>query len=405
MSDPKLQSIGAQLSALSTQIQTESVTRATAYEALASRVTASEAAIAAVKLQVDAEALNRFGENILLERRLESIEKTHVGPVQSSNYVPGVSGWKLNHDGTFEISSCTLGSAAKAPERQMVSVEVASWSKYDLPKNAANLLQFMQAELQKVPEQYRHAAEFEEFDASYGDESFNARLFLSYSRLETEEELADRLAKAKLAGTRVSINNGLMTVTHNGVVRFKLGKLDQSEPEQPQPFKVQGDQVFINEAAIKDGMIVDPARFGITKDGQTELEKALASGDASAILELLASKIDETRLGQELKERIDGIGSGQVNKRLDELKEKQGAENRAVAERLDSLTTKLGELQTLIGQVKDSAATQAKREMAEALLRDLEADKSGGTLSDCIRRFGGTGVPFSGYTGHIPLKR
>ncbi|SDU34142.1 hypothetical protein [Pseudomonas orientalis] len=140
------------------------------------------------------------------------------GTIQSSNYVPGVSGWKLNTlTGEFEINSCTPGSAANAPERQMVSVEVASWSKYDLHKNAANLLQFMQAELQKVPERYRHVAEFEEFDASYGDESFNPRLFLSYARLEIEEELADRLAKAKVAGTRVSIKNGLTTVIHDGV--------------------------------------------------------------------------------------------------------------------------------------------------------------------------------------------
>lgn len=155
------------------------------------------------------------------------------GSIQSSNYVPAVSGWKLNTlIGEFEMNSCTLGSAANAPERQMVSVEVASWSKYDLPKNAANLLQFMQAELERVPEQYRHAAEFEEFDTSYGDESFNARLFLSYSRLETEEELADRLAKAKVAGTRISIKNGLLTISHDGVVRCKIASLDQPEPEQ-----------------------------------------------------------------------------------------------------------------------------------------------------------------------------
>jgi len=75
--------------------------------------------------------------------------KKMSGAIQSSNYVPGVSGWKLNSlTGEFEINSCTLGSAANAPERQMVSVEVASWSKYDLPKNAASLLQFMQAELE-----------------------------------------------------------------------------------------------------------------------------------------------------------------------------------------------------------------------------------------------------------------
>lgn len=154
------------------------------------------------------------------------------GSIQSSDYVPGVSGWKLNSlIGELEINSCAFGSASAAPERQMVSVEVASWSKYYLPKNAANLLQFMQAELQRVPEEYRHAAEFEEFDASHGDESFNARLFLSYSRLETEEELVDRLEKAKNSGTRVNIKNGLMTVTHDGAVRYKIGNLDQPAPE------------------------------------------------------------------------------------------------------------------------------------------------------------------------------
>lgn len=252
------------------------------------------------------------------------------GSIQSSNYVPGVSGWMLNSlTGDFEINSCTLGSAAKAPERQMVSVEVASWSKYDLPKNAANLLQFMQAELQKVPEEYRHAAEFEEFDASYGDESFNARLFLSYSRLETEGELADRLAKAKVAGTRVSINNGLMTVTHDGVVRIKLGNLDQQEPQQPEPFKVDGNKTYIKEDVIQDGIVKSPltAVWGVRMQ-RGENGKYYAAGigagyplqflvsadrfaindrSASDILRDIAGKIGETTLGQELKEQIEKL--------------------------------------------------------------------------------------------------
>jgi hypothetical protein len=305
MSDPKLQPVGAQLSALSVQIQTESVARVAADAALAARI--------------------------------GSIETARVGDIQSANYVPGVSGWKLNKDGTFEINSCILGGAAQAPERQTVSVEVASWSKYDLPKNAANLLQFMQAELQRVPEEYRHAAEFEEFDASYGNESFNARLFLSYSRLETEEELADRLAKAKVAGTHVSIKNGLMTVTHDGVVRYKIGNLDQPEPEKPQPFEVNGDQVFISETFLHEsaianakivadgrlyagasfGLIIDPSRFEIPGQ-QFELEKAVKAGDASEILDLLKGHTDETSLGQALKERIDQI-DGSVTEKVKEV--------------------------------------------------------------------------------------
>ncbi|WP_421560612.1 phage tail tip fiber protein [Pseudomonas sivasensis] len=254
--------------------------------------------------------------------------------IQSSNYVPGVSGCKFNNvTGEFEINSCTLGSAANAPDRQMVSVEVASWSKYDLPKNAANLLQFMQAELQKVPEQYRHAAEFEEFDASYGDESFNSRLFLSYARLETEEELADRLEKAKVVGTRIVRAGGCTTIICDGVVRARFGNPDSAMPEteQPKPFKVDGDQACINEATIQDGIVKSPwpaawgVRMQLGENGKLYAagidlglpSQIVVSADrfaingrsASDILEMLAGKIGKTELGRDLKGQIDPLGS------------------------------------------------------------------------------------------------
>ncbi|MDD1946032.1 phage tail tip fiber protein [Pseudomonas carnis] len=337
MSDPQFNALAGQVSVISAQIQSEQCARMVADEALASRVTASEAAIAAVKLQIRVLESGAASEKILLGRRLDGIEKAYVGPIQSSNYVPGVSGWKLEKDGTFEINACILGSAAQAPERQMVSVEVASWSKYDLPKNAANLLQFMQAELERVPEEYRHAAEFEEFDASYGDEQFNGRLFLSYSRLETEEELADRLEKAKVAGTHISIKNGQMTVTQDGVVRFKIGNINQPEPVKPQPFKVDGDQVFINETFLHDasitnakivpggklyagtglGSIIDPSRFEIASQ-HPELGRAFIAGDASNILDLLKGQIEVDNLGEALRDRIDKIYET-VNEKVKEV--------------------------------------------------------------------------------------
>lgn len=243
------------------------------------------------------------------------------GSIQSSNYVPGVSGWKLNSiTGEFEINSCTLGSAAKAPERQMVSVEVASYSKYDLPKNAANLLQFMEAELQKVPDEYRHAAEFEEFDTSYGDESFNARLFLSYSHLETEEELADRLKKAKLSGTRTVFSNGCFTVIHDGVVRCRFGNLDK--PEQPEPFVAVDGVTYMNEALIKDGTITN-AKIGANWSVKMELRNGkfvaagiglgidsqfLVSADRFAIKDGVRPEDSAEALAMALK-RWGGVGS------------------------------------------------------------------------------------------------
>ena len=171
--------------------------------------------------------------------------------MQSQNYVPGVSGWKLDpKTGDFEINTCTLGSIGGSAERQTVSIEVRSYSKYDLPKNAANLLQFMEAELQKVPEEFRHAAEFEEFDTSYGDDSFSPRLFLSYSRLETEEELADRLERAKQAGVKVDLSKGVLTISQGGVPRVRIGELNMDVLSQP--FVTDQGQVFISHASVHD---------------------------------------------------------------------------------------------------------------------------------------------------------
>lgn len=312
--------------------------------------------------------------------RIGAMSANLPNSIQSQDYVQGVSGWRLDQaSGDFEINSCTIGSASKAPERQMVSIEVASYSKWDLPKNAANLLQFMEAELQKVPAEYRHAAEFEEFDASYGDDSFSSRLFLSYSRIETEEELAERLEKAKVSGTRIVTAGGCTTIICDGVVRVRLGNLDAPlpEPDQTQPFKVESGQTPISEAFIKDGSIGladalkrwgGPAKITTEEavraseadhepgsglrssfcsawldnwsvkmkqdaDGKffaaglgmgsqfltaadrfaikqpTAIEKALAAGDVTKVLDLLAGKLSETELSSELKEQIDRIGT------------------------------------------------------------------------------------------------
>ena len=75
MTDPQVHSLATQVQAISAQIQTEQCARAVAVEALASRVTASEAAIAAVRLQLVADTGNESGEKILIERRLIEIER------------------------------------------------------------------------------------------------------------------------------------------------------------------------------------------------------------------------------------------------------------------------------------------------------------------------------------------
>jgi hypothetical protein len=156
--------------------------------------------------------------------------------MQSHDYVPGVSGWKFNQaTGEFELNSCKLGCTDGAPDRQMVSVEVASYSKHDMPKNAGELLAFMQAELQKVPAEYRQVAEFEDFDASYGDDCYSTRVFLSYHRPETDEELAERIEKSKSAGTHLKLVDGLLTINQGGVTRARFGDLNKAVQPDPKP--------------------------------------------------------------------------------------------------------------------------------------------------------------------------
>lgn len=271
------------------------------------------------------ESTVRAGAAEAIDSHIGAMSTNLPNSIESHDYVPGVSGWKIDQKtGDFEINTCTLGAVGSSPERQTVSVEVCSYSKYDLPKNAANLVQFMEAELQKVPEQYRHSAEFEEFDASYSDESFNARLFLSYSRLETEEELADRLEKAKVAGTRIVKSRGCTTVISDGVVRARFGDLDQPEPvtEQSQSFKADGDKVYLNEAFVDDGS-VPKAKIGagfyfhipgvyVDADGRLHFKREDASSDEGRDSKLSANWSIKMQLhkGQYVAAGIGlGIGS------------------------------------------------------------------------------------------------
>lgn len=208
-----------------------------------------------------------------------------------------------------------------------------------------------------------------------------------------------KTGKFELNGGRITpgikLEGGVLTITHDGVVRTQItGLPDFQASEQPKAFIVVDGVTYINEAyfktasaedkvtaqgavrtvllndklvmvgigladAIKDwepgsalkaaGIVTalfDPARSGITKDGQTEAERAR---DAGTMDEYFAKIIGKSGLYQSLREEIGQIASlGDINKRLDDLKEKQGAENRAVAERLDSLASRLGELHTLL---------------------------------------------------------
>ncbi|MGY2157154.1 phage tail tip fiber protein [Pseudomonas tolaasii] len=250
------------------------------------------------------------------------------GSIQSSNYVPRVSGWKLNAlTGDYEINSSSIALGSLPSDPQPITITAGEWSDYDLPANAVERHAFIGAELEKIPAECRNSAEFTTEDFSFDRDGSDYRTTLTYVRQETHEEAMARQEKAKEAGTRVSIKNGLMTVTHDGRVRIKLGNLDQ--PELEQPFKVDGDQVFINDATIQDGIVKSPlwAAWGVRMErgengryyaaGIGLPSQILVSADrfaindrgASDILRDIAGMIGETKLGEDLKEQVELLGS------------------------------------------------------------------------------------------------
>lgn len=345
------------------------------------------------------------------------------GSLQSHDYVPGRSGFKIDlKAGEFEINSARISVGSLPTDPQLIVITAGEWSDSELPSNAIERYKFIGEQLAAIPDEYRDSAEFSTEDVSFDRDGSDYRTTLTYERRETAEEVTARLSKPK--GSTFKIDRGELTFSRDGVDFIKMVT----------PFVTEGGQAFINEATITDAAIdnrkigvaiVDPdpgnywaikmatdaagkffaAGVGAGVDPQflvspdkfavkesTEFERAKAKG-VDAVLELLAGKIGKTELSEDLSAEVE------------KLAQKQGAENLAIAERIGALSTRLGELHTMVTQTKDTTAAQAKREVAEALLRDIEADKSGGTLGGCIRRFGGVARAFDGYTGSIPLKR
>ena len=197
------------------------------------------------------------------------------GSIQSSNYVPGVSGWKFSAlTGDYEINSSNIAVGSLPTDPQPITITAGEWSDYDLPANAVERHAFIGAELEKIPAECRNSAEFTTEDISFDRDGSDYRTTLTYVRQETQEEAKARQEKAKVSGTRIVSSGGCATIICDGVVRARFGNLDQPEPEQAKPFKVDGDKVYISEAAIQDGIIKSPwpmawgVRMQLRQDGK-----------------------------------------------------------------------------------------------------------------------------------------
>lgn len=188
--------------------------------------------------------------------------------IQSSSYVPGVSGWKFNEaSGEFEIHSSSGNSNAEA---QLITVTAGSWSDYDLPANALERLAFIGAELERVPVECCGNAEFTTEDISFDRDGSDVRTTLTYERRDTGEEVSARVEKASVSAQMNGLAGANFSIFHDGQLRVRLGSL-----EGPSPFVAASGKVYLRDALVKEAPIAKvriasewPVRVEASQTGQ-----------------------------------------------------------------------------------------------------------------------------------------
>ncbi|MDR2309029.1 MAG: hypothetical protein LBE53_17800 [Paucimonas sp.] len=150
--------------------------------------------------------------------------------------------------GELKLGGFSLGSRPSDP--QMITVTVGEWPESDLPRNAIERYKFIGDQVMKIPAEHRDSAELSTEDISFDHDSSDIRTTLTYRRLETEQEAAERVSRQ--AGSSATIKDGEVTVMSGGKVVIRLGRRMDDE----QPFAVEGGQVFINQALIDPDMRV-----------------------------------------------------------------------------------------------------------------------------------------------------
>ncbi|MFJ2680963.1 phage tail tip fiber protein [Pseudomonas sivasensis] len=180
------------------------------------------------------------------------------GSIQSSDYVPGVSGWKFNEaSGEFEIHSSSGNSSADA---QLVSVTAGSWSDHDLPANALERLAFIGAEMERIPAEYRANAELTTEDISLDRDGSDVRISLTYDRQETPEEVEARCKQSSIFGMVNRLGGANLNIYQDGKLRARLGKL-----VDPDPFIVADGKVYMRQDVVDKACVASPwpAAWGV----------------------------------------------------------------------------------------------------------------------------------------------
>lgn len=180
--------------------------------------------------------------------------------MQSKDYVPGVSGWKIDPTGDFELNSTMGGEHNLDPEPRSVKVELFDMLQQEMPTGFAELNDLLKDHAARAP-----AGRLVELQY-YVDETTPdwpvGKVTMFYRRPENAEEVAARI-KANQP-RRLVIKNGSFSYYSGGQLRCRVGDLSKPEP-------VAVDREAVSQPA-------EPAPF-IVVDGVTYIRQAESASD------------------------------------------------------------------------------------------------------------------------------
>ena len=174
--------------------------------------------------------------------------------MQSNDYVQAMSGLLFNpKTGEFELNTTKLQVGSLPSNPQQITITAGEWPDNELPSNAIERYAFIGAELEKIPAEFRESAEFTTEDFSFDRDGSDYRTTLTYARQETQDEAKARHEKNKSAGTRISLVGGVLSISHDGVLRTQIDGVQMDE--KPAPFIIIDGVMYINGACIKEASL------------------------------------------------------------------------------------------------------------------------------------------------------
>lgn len=219
--------------------------------------------------------------------------------MQSNDYKPGVSGWKLDKDGGFEINSASFGSASAVPEPQMIEIEVFNVRQDDLPTDPNDLAEMLSDAQRKAYDagaRGKGAVQLEFYTED--DPDFpTPRLRMFFNRPENIDELCARLKRAASQGQSIRLTRGGMEVLQDGIVRVRFGNLG-SEAED----RAIADNALATQYSIKVAVSEAGQHFASGVGAGVDAPKQGAAESVPDFLAMVGATISDTELAKGLRE-------------------------------------------------------------------------------------------------------